>query len=136
MRYWFSIDFVPLCCVTNVRMHNDDCFLFSKYVGKKVSYSVGHTSRHLNLKLPHRYDSDGASVSEIKNLENHNLIGGLVFKFPVHFTARQEFFKTPFAVQNDGDSVSGFGPDTPPFSDLTGCLKKIGRRTLVRNLLR
>ena len=93
-------------------------------------------SRHLNLKFPHRYDSDGASVSEVKNLENHNLIEGLVFKFPVHFTARQEFFKTPFAVQNDGNSVSGFGPDTPPFSDLTGCLKKIGRRTLVRNLLR
>ena len=39
-------------------------------------------SRHLNLKFPHRYDSDGASVSEVKNLENHNLIEGLVFKFP------------------------------------------------------
>ena len=34
----FSIDFVLLCCVTNARMQNDDCFLFAKYVGKKVSY--------------------------------------------------------------------------------------------------
>ena len=45
-------------------------------------------------------------------------------------------FKTPFAVKNGGDSVSVFGPDTPPFSDLTGCLKKVKRSALVRNLLR
>ena len=41
----------------------------------------------------------------------------------------------PVAVKNDGDSVSVFGPDTLPFSDLKGCLKKVKRSTLVRNLL-
>ena len=44
-------------------------------------------------------------------------------------------FLNPFAVKNDGDSVSVFGPGTPPFSDLTGCLKKVKRSTLVGNLL-
>ena len=38
----------------------------------------------------------------------------------------------PFAVKDNGDSVSAFGPDTPPFSDLTGCLKKVKRSALVR----
>ena len=74
-------------------MQNDDCFLFSKYVGKKVFLLITWVtglSRHLNLKFPHRYENDGASVSEIKNLENHNLVEGLVFKFPVLFTALQE----------------------------------------------
>ena len=33
-------------------------------------------------------------------------------------------------------TVSVFGPDTPPLSDLTGCLKKVKRNALVRNLLR
>ena len=34
----FSIDFILLCCVTNVRMQNYDCFLLAKCVGKRVSY--------------------------------------------------------------------------------------------------
>ena len=33
-------------------------------------------------------------------------------------------------------TVSVLGPDTPPFLDLTGCLKKVKRSTLVRNLRR
>ena len=45
-------------------------------------------------------------------------------------------FLDPFAVENVGDSVRVFGPDTPPFSDLKGCLKKFKRSTLLRNLLR
>ena len=49
--------------------------------------NLGHTFKTLKFKIPHRYENDGASVSEIKNLENHNLIGGLVFKFLVLFTA-------------------------------------------------
>ena len=46
-----------------------------------------------------------------------------------------KYFLDSFAVKNDGDSASVFGPDAPLFSDLTGCLKKITRSTLGRNLL-
>ena len=65
-------------------MQNYDCFLLAKCVGKRVSYyNLGHT-----FLIDTRMEPLSAQK---KNLEKHNLTGGLVFKFPVLFTALLEF---------------------------------------------
>ena len=108
-------------CFTNVR-HN-----VKRDLGGQNLHSIVDVCKSMRLDISSDFFSLTSTITVFSIVESSLL--------PC-WRGTLNIFKTPFAVQNDGDFVSGFGPDTPPFSDLTGCLKKIGRRTLVRNLLR